>query len=90
MVTQKTTMTDLKSELITSYLKYYKWELPIPSFIMEEIDQMEETNGYDCWFADWLNHRLYTWIFSFCLVRELSVPEYKDFEDIKYYKNKND
>ena len=73
-------MSDLTDE-INMYLHHYKWEREVPSFIMEEIVSMNEL-GEGCWFADWLNHRLYTWILSVCLIEEIPPPYYKDFEDI--------
>ena len=73
----------LADEFTKQILVHYDWEIPIPPSLNEEIDIMLNLIGYGCWFADWLNHKLYTWIMEYGLRNSLTIPEYTYFEDIE-------
>jgi len=52
---------ELCEKRITTLLKLYKIHTPLPNFIKDDITRVLENIGWSCWFADWLNHRIYCW-----------------------------
>jgi hypothetical protein len=69
-------------DLIKSIEKTYKLTLSLDEQVITEINRIYPiTSG--CWFADWLNHRLYTYIMTDCLENGLEVPPYTDWEELE-------
>lgn len=53
---------ELCEKRITTILKLYKIHTPLPNFIKDDITRVLENIGWSCWFADWVNHRIYCWV----------------------------
>ena len=81
---------------IDTTLKAYKWKLPIPTDIMNEINTMEHATGGgggDFW--GWLNCRLFSWmIFEYVSNNQVylteSCPEYIHWEDVATHYDENE
>jgi hypothetical protein len=68
---------------IATILKLYKMDRPLPKHIKEDIDRVLENIGWSCWFADWINHRIYCWVLE--INANLNKPDLVEFiywEDI--------
>jgi hypothetical protein len=68
---------------IATILKLYKMDRPLPLHIKEDINRVLGNIGWNCWFADWINHRIYCWVLEITANR--SNPEleaFADWEDI--------
>jgi len=68
---------------IATLRKLYKIENPLPKHITDDITRALENIGWNCWFADWLNHRVYCWVLE--VNASKSKPDTPDFiywEDI--------
>jgi hypothetical protein len=68
-------------DLIKSIEHTYKFRIILTPEITHEINLLfPNTSG--CEFADWLNHRLYAYIATECLINNERTPRYVDFEDL--------
>lgn len=79
-----TTTTEIPfvRDLISRIKRTYKTDIVISTQIMNEIDNMYPiTSG--CWFADWLNHRLYAEVMAKTIMEGEPTPDYVDFEELE-------
>jgi len=68
---------------IATLRKLYKIENQLPKHIRDDITRVLENIGWSCWFADWINHRIYCWVLE--VNASKSKPDTPDFiywEDI--------
>ena len=70
---------------IATLLKLYKMDRPLPKHIKEDIDRVLENIGWCCWFADWINHRIYCWCIEIAATssRHPDLVEFVYWEDIQ-------
>jgi hypothetical protein len=77
---------ELSEREITKLFKAYKIDRiqrPLPLHIKEDIARVLENIGWSCWFADWLNHRIYCWILEInATSSKPNLEEFIYFEDI--------
>ena len=80
------TNEELCEKEITKLFKTYKIDRiqrSLPLHIKKDIARVLENIGWSCWFADWLNHRIYCWILEInATSSKPSLEEFIHFEDI--------
>lgn len=71
---------ELCLEFIAKVKKAYKIENSLPKHITDDI-MKKLISGWDCSFAEWLNHTVYNWVLE---VRTNDKPDFIDWEDIEW------
>jgi len=78
------TDAELCDKQINTILKLYKMERPLPKHIRDDITRVLENIGWSCWFADWLNHRIYCWVLEINATSSTpNLAPFIHFEDIE-------
>jgi len=73
---------------VGSVKQYPNWGGGIPDEIKAEIEKVLKVVGYCCWFGDWINHKIYTWVFTECLLNGDEPVPYLDYEEINMLNEK--
>lgn len=75
---------ELCEKHIDTLRKLYKIERPLPKHITDDITRVLENIGWSCWFADWINHRVYCWVLEINASKSKpELPDFMNWEDIK-------
>jgi hypothetical protein len=69
-------------DMIKSIEFTYKVRVILTDEIIREINKLYPTTS-GCEFADWINHRLYSYIATERLMNNENAPRYVDFEDLE-------